>query len=170
MNAFCDALVSDRKGAGIPDELNLFGRFVGEWDFDWYDRRGAHAGRHVRGEWLFSWILEGSAIQDVFIAPSRTERLTDSQPDSEYGTTIRIFNPKSGAWDIFYGCTSSATRLEARQEGQDIVLTETTEKKMKWIFSEITDHSFHWRHVEADDGRTWRVGSELFAERRTSAS
>ncbi len=166
MNSFCTALIAAQKKPIIPEEQNLFGQFVGDWDFDWYDRVGEHAGRHVKGEWLFSWVLEGTAIQDLFICPSRKERLTNSQPDNEYGTTIRIYNPKTNAWDIFYGCSGEATRLEARKEDDKIVLTETSHKKMKWIFSEMTENSFHWECVYADDGVNWKTYRELYAVRQ----
>lgn len=167
MNSFGGALICSEKSPRIPEELDLFGQFVGEWDFDWYDRLGGHAGRQVKGEWIFSRVLEGTAIQDIFICPSRAERLQNNQPDAEYGTTIRIFNPKTAAWDIFYGCTGEATRLEARSEGNTIVLTEITDKKMKWVFSEISPNSFHWQHIRTeDDGLTWKTYGELFATRR----
>ena len=166
MNSFSEALISSQQSKSIPDDRNLFGQFVGEWDFDWYDRKNDYAGRHVKGEWIFSWVLNGSAIQDVFICPSRAERSINCQSDSEYGTTIRIFNPTSGAWDIFYGCTNEATRLEARKEKNEIVLTEIGEKKMKWIFSEISENSFHWRHIRTDDDQNWYIRSELIATRR----
>ncbi|MGI5076107.1 hypothetical protein E4N71_11930 [Treponema vincentii] len=42
----------------------------------------------------------------MFIVPSRTERLSNPQADAEYGTTLRIYNPKTMAWDIFYGYTA----------------------------------------------------------------
>lgn len=166
MNSFAEALVSTSKGRKIPDGQDLFGTLVGEWDFDWRDCSGTRKGRHVKGEWIFSWVLEGAAVQDVFICPSRTERATNPQPDGEYGTTIRIFNPQSCAWDVFYGCAGKATRLEARRVGDEIVLTEIVEQRMKWIFSEITANSFHWRHERSDDGLAWWLKCELFATRR----
>lgn len=166
MNPFSEALISSQPSQSIPDELNLFGQFVGEWDFDWYDRKNEHVGQHVKGEWIFSWVLDGSAVQDVFICPSRAERLTNYQPDKEYGTTIRFFNPKTGAWDVFYGCTGEATRLESRKEKDEIILTEIQKRKMKWIFSEIAQNSFHWQHMQIEDGQNWYVCSELFATRR----
>ncbi|WP_411676926.1 hypothetical protein [Caproicibacter sp.] len=166
MNSFGTALIASQKNAVIPEEQNLFGQFVGDWDFDWYDRIGAHAGRHAKGEWIFAWVLEGAAVQDLFICPSREERLVNSQPDNEYGTTIRIYNPQTCAWDIFYGCTGEATRLEARKEDDKIVLTETGDRKMKWIFSEITKDSFRWQCDDTEDGVTWKTYRELFAVRK----
>jgi hypothetical protein len=170
-NNFCKAMVSFGKSSLIPEEYNYFGQFVGEWDFEWIDNRGTAQERHVKGEWIFSWVLEGKAIQDVFICPSRTERLINQQPDGEYGTTIRIYNSKKQAWDVFYGCPGEASILEARREDSNIVLTYVNKNnenvQMKWIFSEITQNSFHWSNVMSqDDGDTWKVIGELFAVRR----
>lgn len=166
MNEFANALISNSKNDRIPDDYNYFGALIGEWDFEWIDNHGTEKERHIKGEWIFSWVLEGSAIQDLFICPSRQERIQNKQSDAEYGTTIRIYNPKNQAWDIFYGCTGEATRLEAKKEGDKIVLTEVTSKKSKWIFSDITDHSFHWQHVRAQDGTNWIVKGEVFATRK----
>jgi hypothetical protein len=74
--------------------------------------------------------------EGLVICPSRSERINNSQPDGEYGTTLRIYNPQTSAWDIFYGCANEATGLEARRDGGTIVLTEISGKKMKWTFSE----------------------------------
>lgn len=76
MKEFIKALVSKNKSNIVPAEHNLFGHFVGEWDFEWIDCYGTAEERHIKGEWIFQWILEGTAIQDVFICPSRKERLT----------------------------------------------------------------------------------------------
>lgn len=166
MSEFIEALISKEKSSRIPDNHNFFGQLVGEWDFEWVDNHGQERERHVKGEWIFSWILEGTAVQDIFICPSREERQKSKQPDAEYGTTIRIYNPKSQTWDIFYGCSGQAARLEALKVGDAIVLTEINDQKMKWIFSNIKDDSFHWQNIRTQDGITWKVYGELFAHRR----
>ena len=53
----------------------LFGLFVGEWEFDWtgYDEDGDET-LTERGEWIFGWVLEGRAVQDVWIIPGRERR------------------------------------------------------------------------------------------------
>ncbi|ACU91687.1 MAG: hypothetical protein E6494_06775 [Capnocytophaga sp.] len=114
MNEFIKALHYDKKDPRIPEEYDFFGALVGEWNIEWVDHLEADELRRVKGEWIFSWVLEGTAIQDVFIVPSRSERLQNKQPDAEYGTTLRIFNPRSSTWDIFYGCRGEAIRLTAR--------------------------------------------------------
>ena len=121
MNEFSDALIDTGKKGKIPKEYDWFGFLIGEWDILYSDNHGT-----------------GRERQDVFICPSRAERQIHPQPDATWGTTLRIFNPGTKAWDIFYGATGEAERLEAKKEGDDIVLTETAEGKMKWIFSDIT--------------------------------
>lgn len=137
MNDFETALVSPGKNSLIPEEDNWFGPLVGTWDIEWVDGHGTEHERHVKGEWIFSWVLEGMAVQDVFICPSREARKIKTWPDAAYGTTIRIYNPQQRTWDIFYGVAGEATRLEARKEGSRIVLTEITGQKMKWIFPNL---------------------------------
>ncbi|OPJ56632.1 hypothetical protein [Clostridium oryzae] len=169
MNAFTEALISKEENLKYRDKLMLFGQFVGEWDFEWHDKNANGKERIIPGEWIFSFVLEGSAVQDVFICPSRKERFKLKQPDSEYGTTIRFYNPKKDAWDVFYGCTGEATLLEAKPEGDKIVLTclNTQDHIMKWVFSDIKKDSFHWQHMfSKDNGGTWNINGELFAKRR----
>ena len=67
MNQFIKALYYDKKDPHIPEEYNFFGVFVGEWDIEWVDHLEVDEPRRVKGEWIFSWVLEGAAIQDVFI-------------------------------------------------------------------------------------------------------
>lgn len=166
LNEFANALISTKKSSKIPDDQNIFGSVIGNWDFEWVDDQGTAEERRVKGEWLFSWILEGTAIQDLFICPSREERIKHKQPDAEYGTTIRIYNPKKRVWDVFYGCTGETTRLEAQRQGDKIVLMEINAHKMKWIFSDITENSFHWQKMIIQDRSKWQLAGELFATRK----
>ena len=141
-------------------------KFDGEWDFEWVDNQGTTGERHVQGEWIFAWVLEGTAIQDVFICPSRKARIKDYQPDAAYATAVRMYNPNTEAWDILYTELGGATQLEGKREGNRIVQTEINEKNIQWVFSEITTTSFRWqRMVKRPDG-TWETEAELFAVRR----
>ncbi|MCH1639873.1 hypothetical protein MJ257_07140 [Paenibacillus timonensis] len=88
------------------------------------------------------------------------ERINGNQPDAEYGTTIRIYNSKSQAWDIFYGCEGEVTRLEARKDGEKVVLTEISSEKMKWVFSETTRFKRHFYYPLNACGIGGVVGEE----------
>lgn len=166
MGEFINALVSNGKSNLIPERDNLYGQFVGEWDFEWVDNLGTPGERHVKGEWIFAWVLEGTAVQDVFICPSRKARIKDYQPDAAYATTVRMYNPNTEAWDILYTELGGATLLEGRREGDKIVQTEVSEKKIKWVFSEITATSFHWQRIVQRSDNSWETEAELYAVRR----
>lgn len=98
---FSTALCSEKRSGRIPEELDFFGSLVGEWEIEWTDRLYDATPRRVKGEWIFSWVLDGTAIQDLFIVPSRAERLINKQPDAEYGTTLRIFQPEDFGMGYF---------------------------------------------------------------------
>ena len=163
MDAFVKALVSDGKNTLIPDEENLYGRFVGEWDFDWYDHLDNANPRHIKGEWIFRWILEGLAIQDIFICPSRSTRDDFPQDDAAYGTTVRMYNPKKKMWDILYTEWGCATCLEAHREG-DLIVQES-KGTLRWVFSDMKSDSFRWQRIEKING-TWTVKAYLDAVRK----
>jgi hypothetical protein len=53
--------------------------------------------------------------------------------------------------------------------GDEIVQEGQTEEghPMRWIFSEITDLSFHWRGVVSKDGEAiWQLREEMDVRRR----
>ncbi|QTQ10815.1 hypothetical protein HRI96_00550 [Treponema parvum] len=165
-NSFSEALCSNEKNKIIPEAYDYFGGLIGEWAVEWRDRLDDTVPRRVKGEWIFSRVLEGTAVQDLFIVPSRTERLHNPQADAEYGTTLRIYNPKTTVWDIFYGCTGSAFRLTAVKTGDEVVLTENGEGKMRYIFSEITADTFRWRKEYLNADGHWAVAAIVTAMRK----
>src|SRR5919206_207697 len=105
------------------DELMTFGRFVGDWDMEGVliDADGSHS--EHRGEWLFAWVLEGRAVQDVLISPPRDG--DRSRRDSfEYGSTLRFYDAASGHWEITWVTPvgGRVERLRGGRAGDDIVL------------------------------------------------
>lgn len=165
MKEFIKALVCEERSHRIPEEKDYFGSLIGEWDFKWKDRMGTKEERLIKGEWIFSRVLDGTGIQDVFICPSREERKTRHEKDEEYGTTIRTYNPCTGNWEIYYCCYGESTRLEAVKVDNNIVLTEKEDGKMKWVFSEIERNSFHWQHSKLIHDE-WVVFCDCRAVRR----
>ena len=166
MNEFITALCSNVRNERIPEEYDFFGCLIGEWNIMWNDHLEDAEPRKVKGEWIFSRVLDGTAVQDLFIVPSREERLINKQPDAEYGTTLRIFNPETMAWDIFYGCMGEAIRLTARKVGKEIILTENTTEKMRYVFSDIVTSSFLWRKERMNENGEWQTVAKVTAERK----
>ena len=96
---FASVLIAHRADPVLADRLKLFGQFVGSWDVDIRDHPDDASERRVQGEWHFAWVLEGRAIQDVWIAPKRTLRgCADDFLPGEYGTTLRFYDPEIDAW------------------------------------------------------------------------
>lgn len=66
MQNFLKTLTSECKNAALPEEFNFFGKLIGSWKIDYIDNSNS---RSIKGEWHFSWVLDGMAIQDVIILP-----------------------------------------------------------------------------------------------------
>lgn len=151
MESFLKALTSDRKNVELPEEFNYFGRLIGSWKINYIDN--SHS-RLMKGEWHFSWVLDGMAVQDVIILPGY-----------ECGTTVRVYNPGTHAWDVAYCFTGKIIRLEAKRQDDRIVLTNIEDERRKWVFAEIEDNSFHWQDVTVKEDGEWHVDYDLYAER-----
>lgn len=151
MQGFYEALASERKNDALPEAFNYFGKLVGSWKIHYAEGGNARA---IEGEWHFSWVLEGMAIQDVIILP-----------DYEYGTSLRIYNPDTHAWDVAYGYTGKIIRLEARKQGEMVILTYTGDENRKWVFVKIDEDRFHWQNVTVKGDGKWHINAEIFAER-----
>jgi hypothetical protein len=166
------------------DELMLFGRFVGVWDIDvrLFDLEGS-VRSEGRGEWLFGWVLEGRAVQDVLIRPPRAERIrlggqsqaADAGGDFwEYGTTLRVYDPQLDAWHVtwFAPVQGRSLSLLGRADGDEIVLEGKADSLLfRWVFSDIRADSCLWRGSASDDGgKTWLVLQEMRMRRRAADS
>ena len=101
MDRFIDALLSGKTDR-IPEEYDWFAPLLGDWDCDYYDEPTEGYKRHVKGEWIFRRILEGTGVQDIFIFPSRATKETEPQPDGEYGSSLRMFNKVEHCYDVVY--------------------------------------------------------------------
>ena len=165
MDAFMDALVSGHTEI-IPTEYDWFAPLLGDWEFDYYDGYGTSVPRQVKGEWLFRRVLNGSGIQDLFICPSRAAMEADPQPDGEYGAAIRMFNPAQGCYDMVYVCEKYIKRLIFRMESGKLAGTVLDNPAEKWVFSEMTEDSFHWQNVTVLPDGTWKINSDVYARRK----
>jgi hypothetical protein len=166
-----EALVASGPAPEYADQLMLYGRFVGEWDFDWtgYDGAGDETFT-TRGEWLFTWALRGRAVQDVWICPARDLYDVPGTPsDREYGTTVRFYDPGIDAWHVVWagpGGGNLRTFVAGARGGQIVQEGRTPAgRPLQWIFSEIEPGSFTWRSQELVEGE-WRLRERMAVRRR----
>lgn len=160
--SFIAALHSDRPAADRAQKMGLYGWLIGRWEMDGviHDDDGrTHTGR---GEIHFGWVLEGRAIQDVWILPGFF-----------YGTTLRVYDPDIDAWHILWSdpLKQRYRRQIGRAHGDDIVQegNDDTGAAVRWSFTEITPTSFRWRGERSPDGgANWQLQAEYFARRVNS--
>ena len=172
---FLDALGADGPAADRGGKMDLYGRFVGSWDLDVSQFRDDGTVRWPKGEWHFGWVLEGRAIQDVWIVPPRGElRHGDATANANsFGTTLRVYDPGIDAWHVQWSdpVTQSFLQMIGRADGDEIIQlgTRADGQLVRWSFSQITADSFLWRgQISADGGLNWRMVTE-FTARRTRA-
>jgi len=168
---FVEALLATKRSADIPEADDWYGVLLGEWDFEWVDYLGGAGERHLRGEWLFARALEGRAIVDLFICPSREERRRDEALEGEYGLSIRTYSAQTRSWHICHASVGAPEQLSAiREENGDIVQTSTGKGYVAvWRFSNVRADSFYWTNrISVDNGATWELVGEVFAKKRPS--
>ena len=163
MDTFSAALLSVNTGR-IPEGYDWFAPLIGDWDCDYYDELDGKK-RHVKGEWLFRRVLDGTGVQDVFIFPSRATRELSPQPDAEYGSSLRLFDPARGCYDVTYACAGTMKQLCFRMDGGRLSGKVLDEEATYWEFSDMTGESFHWEFVRlAPDGSRTLV-CEIYGKR-----
>ncbi|MDB5365070.1 MAG: hypothetical protein JWM77_997 [Rhodospirillales bacterium] len=166
-SAAVEGLEANGPNPALADQLKLFGQFVGNWDCEVLRYQDGQAQQRSTGEWHFGWVLDGRAVQDVFIVPARSD---GGQP-REWGSSLRSFDPKTGTWFIAWVGPVQGTlqTFTAKQHGDEIVHDGVTPdgRPSRWVFSEIRTDSFRWRSmVSPDRGSSWNVTQEIVARRR----
>lgn len=166
-----DALHSDRPAHDRADRLGLYGFLVGRWEMDFVHHQDDGSRLTGTGEIHAGWVLEGRAIQDVWIIPARPARRNDPPPGPNfYGTTLRIYDPGIDAWHILWSdpVKQYYTRQIGRADGRDIVQLgkDDSGAAVRWRFIEIAPDSFHWLGERSPDGGArWQLQIEFFARR-----
>jgi hypothetical protein len=166
-------LAAPGRSPDIPDSADTYGWLCGSWDLDVLHYRGIDVrGRGLRGEVHASRVLEGRAVQDVWIMPQVAHRRPElDRGMNMYGTTLRWWDLSIGAWRIEWTNPVSGHHEEqvGRWSGSDILQEgiRSDGTKTRWTFTAITTDSFHWRGEASYPGKTvWALEGEFLAERR----
>jgi hypothetical protein len=145
---------------------DTYGRIIGSW---LGELARFQDGKHVGSssvEARFAWVLEGRAVHDVWITPARADRQASASAGVNwYGSTLRVFEPSTGAWNTVWTDPMSQLRIElvGRRQGDDIVQIGTRAgRPIRWTFSEIEPSSFTWQgHLLNFDGVSWALEVEM---------
>jgi hypothetical protein len=168
---FHHVLAAAGRSPEIPESADVYGWLIGSWELDVLHYVVDVTARGLKGEAHFGWVLEGRAVQDVWIMPPRSQRTTDQDKAANmYGTTLRIWDPLIQVWRVTWinPVTGQRDELIGRRRGKDVVQvgTHADGTPIRWTFTEITPESFHWigEALEAD-GKTWKLEGKFRARR-----
>lgn len=159
MSRFTDALRSDGPHPDHFDALQLYGQFVGAWEMEAYAWKNGRRLSRGKGRIYFEWVLQGLAVQDVWILFN-----------AFYGTHLRLYDPKACAWHIQWSNTLHLSAAQSIGRAEDDKIVEDShpamETRSRSLYSEISRKRFR-RLIETslDGGKTWSPQVEIIARR-----
>jgi hypothetical protein len=161
------ALKAPSPNPALGDQAQVLGRIVGTWDVEYTDYAKDGTAIHRTGEFIVGWIMDGQAVQDVWIVnPSGARK------EREVYTDVHWFEAKSRTWHatFFDPEHGSAAKFTGGPVGNDRYVLETSDlgsKQTRWSFNDIRPDSFVWRDESSnDDGKTWKLQAEYQMKRR----
>ena len=91
---FPGVLAADAVSPDIPESADVYGWLCGSWDLVVLRYRGVDVSAHgLTGEVHAARVLEGRAVQDVWIMPRTEDRNRHfDQTINMYGTTLRSWD------------------------------------------------------------------------------
>jgi hypothetical protein len=168
--AMVKELAAPGPHASLGDEARVFDRLVGTWDCDYgfYAEDGSVT--HTPGELKFGWIIDGRALQDIWISYPRK-----ASTERGIGTSIRFFDTKSKVWRVVFVSPAygALIMVQGGAEGTRIVLRGLDDQgsALRWSFNDIQADSFIWRGEKSrDGGKTWKLEEEHRMTRRKSVA
>ncbi len=169
---FLALLRASDRSPEIPESEDAYGWLVGSWELEVLHYNAANlASQQVKGEAHFGWVLEGRAIQDVWIMPRPSGRKPEgNRTNNMYGTTLRVWDSVIRAWRIRWinPVSGHEERQTGRKVGNEVVQigARSDGTPTRWRFTEITHNSFHWLGEALEpDGMTWKLEGEFRARR-----
>ncbi|MHA4811390.1 hypothetical protein ACX0G9_25035 [Flavitalea flava] len=169
---FIDALVSPGPSLELGNFAQIYVPIIGSWNVVALDQNTDGTQQKSQGEWHIAWVLEGRAIQDIFICPCPDHRSPAiSKINNRYGTTIRTFDHATRQWKIDWFNPVTGARNELIVRGYPDRIEQTGQDELgrliRWSFSDVQPKSFYWSgEYSADNGRSWIKQSEFFATRK----
>jgi hypothetical protein len=154
----------------LGDEARVWDRFVGTWDcaFTFFPPDGSV--KHSLGELEFGWIMDGRAVQDIWITYPK-----EAGKERGIGTSMRFFDNKSKTWRVVFVSPEHDALITVKggMEGDRIILRGVDDEgsMLRWSFNDLQADSFTWRgETSRDGGKTWKLEEEHHMKRRISGA
>jgi hypothetical protein len=160
--SLASVLISPGVAADWAENLTLYSWLVGAWEFEGTLYRSDRSVHHGHGTINAGWVLEGRAIQDVWVFPGVF-----------LGTTLRSYDPELRAWRIAWTDPHRQYYVQqtGRADGCNVVQEGSDQRGIlrRWSFIERSAEAFRWTgEMRQTDGAPWELQSECRARRVTS--
>jgi hypothetical protein len=166
---FASTLMSDQPSKNLKPTDNWYMLFPGEWDVAYILKAGTPDEQIIAGEWTFTWINDGQALQDVLSVPYRWQTAPKGF-DQIQSTSTRLFNPKLHVWEGFHIQDSGFVFFRsARSQDRRIVEHYQTEggPLVVTTFSDFTATSFKVTINEStNNGASYKEVAQIWAKKR----
>ena len=151
----------------LADQAQVIGRLVGAWDVEYttFAKDGTTSLR--TGEFIVEWVMDGRAIQDLWIVHPSGER-----KEREVYSDLHWFDAKSRTWrsafvDPEHGSVARFTGGPVGSDRYVLVTPDFGSNQTRWSFYDIRRDTFAVRgEVSNDDGKTWKLESEYKMKRQ----
>lgn len=171
----CQTNTSEKKqedgltlNPNAPIETEQFGQLVGEWSCVSKDLLADSTTHTSKATWLFRYILDGYAIEDVWMekVEDKTNNTIKLGRDFQ-GKNIRIYNPQLGEWQCVWidnRNNSISSVWRAYYKDGAITMHDGTDN-WRIVFHNIQQDSFDWKYeVKQDDN--WLTPSTIKCTRQ----
>ncbi|MBW8813221.1 MAG: hypothetical protein JF588_07315 [Caulobacterales bacterium] len=156
------ALKATSPAAGPdPQQVRAIDGMIGTWRVDYGDISKTGVTTHRTGQFIVSWVLDGRAVQDVWIVDPSGARKT-----REVYSDLRWFDPKTGTWPAVFVDPehASTARFTSEPPAPDRIVLHSPDLgpgDSRWSFVATGPDSLSFRDEASDDGgKTWRVRSD----------
>ena len=161
--------ISKSNNSIEENEIKSFNDLIGTWQCKSISRNhdGSWRTDTVKATWVWFYILNGEAVQDIFYAgvePGNIKLATFS------GTNIRIYNPKDKIWNMaWFDTNNRKIGLFTALGKKDTILMvgkNALDRSIRNVFSDISKTNFTWTQFWTfDSGKTWIDVSKIWCNK-----
>jgi hypothetical protein len=170
------AMIEELRATGphpsLGDHATVLGHLVGTWDVEYMDISKDGKVMHRTGELLVGWVMDGRAIEDVWIVYPQ-----EAGKDREVYADVRYFDPKSGTWPAIFidPQIASMATFTGGAVGDDRIVLDSQNlvagQTRRWSFNDIRADSLVFRdNASSDGGKTWKLRAEYHMKRHGAAA
>src|SRR6187399_855549 len=111
-HGFIETLAATGPHPSLGPHAETYARVIGSWTGELRRYKDGKSVASASVEAHFGWVLEGRAVEDVWITPARADRASSAGAGVNwYGTTLRVCDPATGVWNTVWSDPVSQARI-----------------------------------------------------------